>query len=175
MSDVLQSLKCSQCGGGPLTDNGDGTIACPFCGSTFAHPERVCPRCETVNEPDVRQCVSCGQTLQEPCVRCGALNLVARLVLPASAARRSTCSSTLPLAAPRRPPTASSALQSEHDARQGRDRARVAGAAGQDVGARAGAAGIAGQSQGGTTTTGTAPLGDCHPRHPCRYCSPSWR
>ena len=76
MSDVLQSLKCSQCGGSPLKDNGDGTISCPFCGSTFAHPERVCPRCETINEPDARLCVSCGQKLREPCVRCGALNPV---------------------------------------------------------------------------------------------------
>jgi hypothetical protein len=76
MSELLQSLKCSQCGGGPLTDNGDGSIACPFCGSTFAHPERVCPRCESVNEPGVLECTACGQTLQEPCVRCGTLNWV---------------------------------------------------------------------------------------------------
>ena len=76
MSDVLQSLMCSQCGGSPLKDNGDGTISCPFCGSTFAHPERVCPRCETVNELDARLCVSCGEKLREPCVRCGALNPV---------------------------------------------------------------------------------------------------
>jgi len=74
MSDAL--LKCSQCGGSPLKDNGDGTLSCPFCSSTFAHPDCVCPRCETVNEPDVRLCVSCGQKLREPCVRCGALNPV---------------------------------------------------------------------------------------------------
>lgn len=76
MGDVLRSLKCSQCGGSPLKDNGDGTLSCPFCGSTFAHPDRVCARCETVNEPDARQCVSCGEKLCEPCVRCGALNRV---------------------------------------------------------------------------------------------------
>lgn len=76
MSDVLQSLKCAQCGGSPLKDNGDGTLVCPFCGSTFAHPDRVCPRCETVNELDARLCVSCGEKLREPCVRCGALNPV---------------------------------------------------------------------------------------------------
>jgi ribosomal protein L40E len=76
MSEALQSLTCSQCGGSPLKDNGDGTISCPFCGSTFAHPERVCPRCETVNELDARLCVSCGEKLREPCVRCGALNAV---------------------------------------------------------------------------------------------------
>ena len=76
MSDVLHSLKCSQCGGAPLYDNGDGTISCPFCGSTFSHPERVCPRCETVNPMDARLCVSCGEKLREPCVRCGALNLM---------------------------------------------------------------------------------------------------
>ena len=74
MSDVLQSLRCASCGASPLTDNGDGTIACPYCGSTFAHPERVCPRCQTVNEPDARQCTSCGQTLRQPCARCGTLN-----------------------------------------------------------------------------------------------------
>ena len=74
MSDALR--KCSQCGGSPLKDNSNGTLSCPFCGSTFAHPDCVCPRCETVNEPDVRLCVSCGQKLREPCVRCGALNLV---------------------------------------------------------------------------------------------------
>jgi ribosomal protein L40E len=74
MSDVLQSLKCARCGASPLTDNNDGTIACPYCGSTFAHPERVCPRCQTVNELDARQCVSCGQTLWHPCARCGTLN-----------------------------------------------------------------------------------------------------
>ena len=73
MSDAL---KCSQCGGSPLQDNGYGTLSCPFCGSTFAHPDCVCPRCETVNGPDVRLCVSCGQKLREPCVRCGALNPV---------------------------------------------------------------------------------------------------
>jgi ribosomal protein L40E len=73
MSDAF---KCSQCGGSPLQDDGNGTLSCPFCGSTFAHPDRVCPRCETVNEPDVRLCVSCGQKLREPCVRCGALNPV---------------------------------------------------------------------------------------------------
>ena len=76
MSDILQSLTCSQCGGGPLTDQGNGSIACPYCGATFAHPERVCPRCETINEPGVRECTACGQTLQEPCVRCGTLNWV---------------------------------------------------------------------------------------------------
>ena len=75
MSDVLQS-KCSQCGGAPLKDNGDGTVACPFCGSMFVHPERVCPRCETVNPTDARVCVSCGEKLRESCVRCGALNPV---------------------------------------------------------------------------------------------------
>src|SRR5512136_1826453 len=74
MSDALR--KCSQCGGSPLKDNGDGTLSCPFCSSTFAHPDCVCPRCETVNEPDVCLCVSCGQKLREPCVRCGALNPV---------------------------------------------------------------------------------------------------
>lgn len=76
MSDVLQSLKCSQCGGAPLKDNGDGTLSCPYCSSTFAHPERVCPQCETVNPMDARLCVSCGEKLREPCVRCGALNPV---------------------------------------------------------------------------------------------------
>jgi DNA-directed RNA polymerase subunit RPC12/RpoP len=74
MSDILQSLKCTQCGGGPLTDNANGTISCPYCGSTFVHPERVCPHCETVNEPDARQCVACGEKLKEPCARCGTLN-----------------------------------------------------------------------------------------------------
>jgi len=74
MSDVLQSLRCASCGASPLTDNGDGTIACPYCGSTFAHPERVCPGCQTVNESDARQCTSCGQTLRQPCARCGTLN-----------------------------------------------------------------------------------------------------
>jgi ribosomal protein L40E len=74
MSDILQSLRCARCGASPLTDNNDGTIACPYCGSTFAHPERVCPRCQTVNELDARQCVSCGQTLRHPCARCGTLN-----------------------------------------------------------------------------------------------------
>jgi len=74
MNDILQALKCAQCGGGPLKDEGNGTITCPFCGSTFAHPERVCPRCETVNEADARECVSCGEKLREPCVRCGTLN-----------------------------------------------------------------------------------------------------
>ena len=74
MSDVLQSLRCASCGASPLTDNGDGTIACPYCGSTFAHPERVCPRCQTVNESDARQCTACGQTLRQPCARCGTLN-----------------------------------------------------------------------------------------------------
>ena len=73
MSDAL---KCSQCGGSPLKDNGNGTLSCPFCGSTFAHPDCVCPRCETVNEPGARLCVSCGQKLRAPCVRCGALNPV---------------------------------------------------------------------------------------------------
>lgn len=76
MSDILQSLTCSKCGGGPLTDQGDGSIACPYCGAVYAHPERVCPRCETVNAPGVRECIACGQTLQEPCVRCGTLNWV---------------------------------------------------------------------------------------------------
>ncbi len=74
MSDILQSLKCASCGASPLMDNHDGTIACPYCGATFAHPERVCPRCQTVNELDARQCVSCGQTLRHPCARCGTLN-----------------------------------------------------------------------------------------------------
>jgi len=74
MSDALR--KCSQCGAAPLKDNGDGTLSCPFCGSTFAHPDCVCPRCETVNEPGARLCVSCGQKLRAPCVRCGALNPV---------------------------------------------------------------------------------------------------
>src|SRR5512136_645578 len=74
MSYVLQFLRCGSCGASPLTDNGDGTIACPYCGSTFAHPERVCPRCQTVNESDARQCISCGQTLRQPCARCGTLN-----------------------------------------------------------------------------------------------------
>ena len=76
MSDLLQSLNCPQCGGQSLVDKGDGTVSCPYCGSTFAHPERVCPQCETVNEPDARQCVSCGEKLREPCVRCGTLNWV---------------------------------------------------------------------------------------------------
>ena len=76
MSEILQSLNCPQCGGCPLTDNGNGTISCPYCGSAFAHPERVCPQCETVNEVDARQCVSCGQKIKEPCVRCGTLNWV---------------------------------------------------------------------------------------------------
>ena len=76
MSEVLQSFKCTQCGGSPLKDDGDGTLSCPYCGSTFAHPDRVCPRCETVNEPGARLCVSCGEKLREPCVRCGALNWV---------------------------------------------------------------------------------------------------
>lgn len=74
MIDVLKSLRCTQCGGGPLTDQGDGTIACPYCGSTFAHPERVCPRCETINDMNARECVTCGEKLKEPCVRCGTLN-----------------------------------------------------------------------------------------------------
>ena len=76
MSEVLQSFKCTQCGGSPLKDDGGGTLSCPYCGSTFAHPDRVCPRCETVNEPGARLCVSCGEKLREPCVRCGALNWV---------------------------------------------------------------------------------------------------
>ena len=76
MSEVMQSFKCSQCGGSPLKDNNDGTLSCPYCGSAFAHPDRVCPRCETVNEPGARLCVSCGEKLREPCVRCGALNWV---------------------------------------------------------------------------------------------------
>ena len=76
MNETLKSFTCSQCGGGPLSDNGDGSLTCPFCGSTFAHPERVCPRCETINELGVHECIACGQTLQEPCVRCGALNWV---------------------------------------------------------------------------------------------------
>ena len=74
MSEILQSLNCAKCGGTPLTDNGDGTISCPFCGSVFAHPERVCSRCDTVNEMNARYCASCGETLREPCPRCGALN-----------------------------------------------------------------------------------------------------
>ena len=74
MRDALQSLTCSQCGGSPLTDDGNGTVSCPYCGSTFAHPDRVCPRCETVNEQDAHTCVACGERLKEPCVRCGTLN-----------------------------------------------------------------------------------------------------
>lgn len=76
MSDLLQSLDCAQCGGGPLTDNGDGTVSCPYCGSAFAHPERVCPRCATVNEVDAVRCTACGEKLREPCVRCGVFNWV---------------------------------------------------------------------------------------------------
>ena len=76
MTDLLQSLHCTQCGASPLADNADGTVSCPYCGTQFAHPERVCSQCGTVNESDARQCISCGQKLQEPCVRCGALNWV---------------------------------------------------------------------------------------------------
>jgi len=76
MDDALQSLTCGQCGGGPLTDNLNGTVSCPYCGSTFAHPERTCPCCETVNEQDARECVACGAKLKEPCVRCGTMNWV---------------------------------------------------------------------------------------------------
>jgi ribosomal protein L40E len=76
MSDLLQSFQCAQCGGGPLTDNDNGTVTCPYCNAVFAHPDRVCPRCQTVNETDARECVSCGERLQEPCVRCGTLNVV---------------------------------------------------------------------------------------------------
>jgi len=72
----LVSLNCAQCGGSPLTDDGDGTVSCPYCGSVFAHPERVCPRCETVNETDAARCISCGEKLREPCVRCGTFNWV---------------------------------------------------------------------------------------------------
>jgi len=36
----------------------------------------MCPRCETINVPDARYCVSCGEKLREPCVRCGSLNWV---------------------------------------------------------------------------------------------------
>ena len=74
MGDVLQSLKCTQCGASPLTDNANGTLSCPYCGATFAHPERVCPRCSTLNAADARECTVCGEKLKEPCVRCGALN-----------------------------------------------------------------------------------------------------
>lgn len=74
MGDVLQSLKCIQCGGSPLTDNGNGTLSCPYCGAAFVHPERMCPHCSTVNEADARECAVCGQKLKEPCVRCGTLN-----------------------------------------------------------------------------------------------------
>jgi ribosomal protein L40E len=73
MRDALQSLICSQCGGGPLTNGGHGTVSCPYCGSTFAHPDRVC-KCGTVNEQDAHACVACGERLQEPCVRCGTFN-----------------------------------------------------------------------------------------------------
>lgn len=76
MTDLLQSLHCTQCGASPLGDNGDGTVSCSYCGTKFAHPERVCPQCGAVNEQDTRQCVSCGQRLREPCVRCGTLNWV---------------------------------------------------------------------------------------------------
>jgi ribosomal protein L40E len=74
MSDIMQSLQCTHCGGAPLTDNGDGTLSCPYCGASFAHPERLCPYCQTINDPDARHCVSCGEKLRESCPRCGALN-----------------------------------------------------------------------------------------------------
>ena len=75
-SRQLLTLNCAQCGASPLTDNGDGTVSCPYCGSVFAHPERVCPRCEMVNEADAARCISCGEKLREPCVRCGTFNWV---------------------------------------------------------------------------------------------------
>jgi ribosomal protein L40E len=76
MSDILQSLSCPSCGGTLLTDKGDGTLSCPYCGAAFAHPDRVCPSCEAINELDARYCASCGEKLREPCARCGALNPV---------------------------------------------------------------------------------------------------
>ncbi len=88
MSDVLQSLSCTQCGASPLSDNGDGTLSCPYCGCAFAHPERTCPHCQAINEQDARRCVSCGEVLRKPCSRCGALNWV-------QASHCSTCGASL--------------------------------------------------------------------------------
>jgi len=74
MSEILQALNCPQCGGSPLTDNGDGTLSCSYCSSAFAHPDRVCPRCETVNEVEALACTGCGEKLKEACPRCGTFN-----------------------------------------------------------------------------------------------------
>ena len=70
------TFQCPDCGKGPLKDDKDGTLTCPHCNSKFAHPERVCPRCETINELSARQCVTCGQVLKKVCPQCQTINWV---------------------------------------------------------------------------------------------------
>ncbi len=51
-----------------------GTVQCQYCDSEFVHPERVCPRCQTVSELNELDCPVCGQALRGLCPACNAPN-----------------------------------------------------------------------------------------------------
>lgn len=74
MDNVLSDLRCAGCGAPALVDQGDGTVQCDYCGSAYAHPERVCPKCQTISELTDLDCPACGQPLRGLCPSCDALN-----------------------------------------------------------------------------------------------------
>ncbi len=74
MSDSLAGLLCAGCNAAGLVDQGDGTVQCQYCGASFAHPDRVCPDCETVSDLDELDCPQCGRALRGLCPACNAPN-----------------------------------------------------------------------------------------------------
>lgn len=74
MDSMLSDLRCAGCGAPALVDKGDGTVQCDYCSSVYAHPERVCPKCQAISELTDLDCPACGQPLRGLCPSCNAPN-----------------------------------------------------------------------------------------------------
>jgi len=166
MSEVLQSLNCTQCGGAPLTDNGDGTISCPFCGAVFAPRAHVSSLRDNQRPRRALLCFVRRKTARAVralrFAQLGACRALSALRRSAGLAR-AHCPSTRGDNC-----RATSAPPGRDASSQGRSRACLTGAAGKDVGAGARAAGSTGQSQSRTAASRTNAI-DRRCGRRCRY------
>jgi hypothetical protein len=52
----------------------EGGAICGFCGTLYAEPLTLCPRCQYVNSREADFCLKCGTELTVTCPACGSAN-----------------------------------------------------------------------------------------------------
>jgi hypothetical protein len=70
----LNELPCTHCQGAGLELHAAGEAQCRYCGTLNALAGVICPRCETVNEPEADVCAGCRQGLVRRCPVCDLAN-----------------------------------------------------------------------------------------------------